>query len=106
MIVVLRAGASEEQIADVSRRIQGMGYRAHVSRGEAKHMIALLAPSRSERMMDWRVADDASCPLRMGRAGSVFRVPPPFGDMNIKIIAAIERPRTAPMIKVRFLFLA
>ncbi len=51
MIIVLRAGASEQEIADISRRIQEMGYRPHVSRGEARTIIGAIGDDRGKERL-------------------------------------------------------
>jgi 3-deoxy-7-phosphoheptulonate synthase len=51
MIIVLRANASDEEIAHVSRRIQELGYRAHVSRGEARTIIGAIGDDRGKERL-------------------------------------------------------
>jgi len=70
MIIVLRAGASEQQIADVSRRIQGMGYRAHVSRGEARTIIGAIGDDRGKEQL--QALESLEC------VESVVRILQPF----------------------------
>jgi 3-deoxy-7-phosphoheptulonate synthase len=46
MIIVLKPGTSEADIDDVCRRIDGMGLRAHVSRGEQRTIIGAIGDDR------------------------------------------------------------
>lgn len=46
MIIVLKAGSSDSDIEDVVRRIQGMGYRPHVSRGEQRTIVGAIGDDR------------------------------------------------------------
>jgi len=48
MIVVLRSHASEEEIADVCRRIEAMGYRAHTIRGELRTVVGAVGDDRAK----------------------------------------------------------
>ncbi len=48
MIVVLRSRASEEEIADVCRRIEAMGYRAHTIRGELRTVVGAIGDDRAK----------------------------------------------------------
>jgi len=51
MIIVLKAGSSDAEIEDVSRRIQAMGYRPHVSRGEARTVIGAIGDDRGKERL-------------------------------------------------------
>lgn len=46
MIIVLKAGATEEEIGHVTRRIEELGYRPHVSRGESRTIIGAIGDDR------------------------------------------------------------
>ncbi|HHH40709.1 MAG TPA: 3-deoxy-7-phosphoheptulonate synthase [Chloroflexi bacterium] len=46
MIVVMKSGASAEEIAQVIRRVEEMGYQAHVSRGEERTIIGIIGDER------------------------------------------------------------
>lgn len=46
MIIVLKAGATEEEIGHVTRRIEDLGYRPHVSRGESRTIIGAIGDDR------------------------------------------------------------
>ncbi|RMF33331.1 MAG: 3-deoxy-7-phosphoheptulonate synthase [Chloroflexi bacterium] len=46
MIVVMKSGATAEEIAQVIRRIEELGYRAHVSRGEERTIIGVIGDER------------------------------------------------------------
>jgi len=51
MIIVLKPSASDQDIADVSRRIEAMGYRAHVSRGEARTIVGAIGDDRGKERL-------------------------------------------------------
>ena len=46
MIIVLRPGTGEADIEDVCRRIESLGLRAHVSRGEQRTIIGAIGDDR------------------------------------------------------------
>ena len=46
MIIVLKAGTSDADLADVCRRIEAMGLRAHVSRGEQRTIVGAIGDDR------------------------------------------------------------
>jgi 3-deoxy-7-phosphoheptulonate synthase len=46
MIIVLKPGTSDADVADVCRRIEGMGLRAHVSRGEQRTVVGAIGDDR------------------------------------------------------------
>jgi 3-deoxy-7-phosphoheptulonate synthase len=46
MIVVMRMGASEEEVHNVVRHIESLGFRAHLSRGEERTIIGLIGDER------------------------------------------------------------
>lgn len=46
MIIVLKAGATDEEIGHVTRRIEELGYRPHVSRGESRTIIGAIGDDR------------------------------------------------------------
>jgi 3-deoxy-7-phosphoheptulonate synthase len=46
MIIVLKAGTSDADVADVCRRIEAMGLRAHVSRGEQRTVVGAIGDDR------------------------------------------------------------
>jgi len=46
MIVVMKSGATAEEIAQVIRRIEELGYQAHVSRGEERTIIGVIGDER------------------------------------------------------------
>jgi 3-deoxy-7-phosphoheptulonate synthase len=51
MVIVLKHGATDQDIEDVSRRIQAMGYRPHVSRGEARTIIGCIGDDRGKERL-------------------------------------------------------
>jgi len=51
MVIVLKPGSTEREIEDVSRRIEGMGYRANVSRGEARTIIGAIGDDRGKERL-------------------------------------------------------
>jgi len=48
MIIVMRAHAPEEQIAEVCRRIEELGFRPHLSRGEVRTIIGCVGDERGK----------------------------------------------------------
>jgi 3-deoxy-7-phosphoheptulonate synthase len=51
MIIVLKSGASDEQVADVERRIAAMGYRPHTIRGELRTVIGAIGDDRGKERL-------------------------------------------------------
>src|SRR5881628_1274695 len=51
MIIVLRSGASDREIADVERRITAMGYRPHTIRGELRTVIGAVGDDRGKERL-------------------------------------------------------
>ena len=47
MIIVLKSGTSEQDVAAVCRRIEAMGYQAHTIRGEVRTVIGAVGDTRS-----------------------------------------------------------
>src|ERR1041384_4272497 len=51
MIIVLRSGSSDDEVADVCRRIRAMGYTPHTIRGELRTAIGAVGDDRgTERL--------------------------------------------------------
>jgi len=48
MIIVLKSGSSEAEIAEIERRIEAMGYRAHTIRGELRSVIGAIGDDRGK----------------------------------------------------------
>ena len=48
MIIVMKAHAPEEQIAEVCRRIEELGFRPHLSRGEVRTIIGCVGDERGK----------------------------------------------------------
>src|SRR3970040_2890834 len=48
MIIVLRAGASDEEVEDVCRRIVAMGYAPHTIRGTLRTVIGAVGDDRGK----------------------------------------------------------
>src|SRR5881409_3391414 len=51
MIIVLRSGASDGEIADVERRITAMGYRPHTIRGQLRTVIGAIGDDRGKERL-------------------------------------------------------
>ena len=51
MIIVLKSGASDEQVADVERRIAAMGYRPHTIRGQLRTVIGAIGDDRGKERL-------------------------------------------------------
>ena len=46
MIIVMRRGASVEEVEGVIERVEGLGFKAHISRGEERTIIGLIGDER------------------------------------------------------------
>src|SRR3990170_7538855 len=46
MVIVMQAGASEEQLGAVIDRIESLGLESHVSRGEERTIVGLIGDER------------------------------------------------------------
>ena len=51
MIIVLKSGTSDTEVADVERRIQAMGYRPHTIRGELRNVIGAIGDDRGKERL-------------------------------------------------------
>jgi 3-deoxy-7-phosphoheptulonate synthase len=51
MIIVLKAGTTDADIESVAQRIQAMGYRPHLSRGEARTIIGAIGDDRGKERL-------------------------------------------------------
>ncbi|HLC40936.1 MAG TPA: 3-deoxy-7-phosphoheptulonate synthase [Methylomirabilota bacterium] len=51
MVIILTSRATEQDIEDLSRRITAMGYRPHVSRGEARTIIGAIGDDRGKERL-------------------------------------------------------
>ncbi len=51
MIIVLRSGATDAEVADVEHRIQTMGYRPHAIRGELRTVIGAIGDDRGKERL-------------------------------------------------------
>jgi 3-deoxy-7-phosphoheptulonate synthase len=51
MIIVLRAGSGDDEIEEVTRRIRAMGYRPHLSRGEARTIVGAIGDDRGKERL-------------------------------------------------------
>lgn len=66
MIIVLKPSATDQDIEDVSRRIQEMGYRAHVSRGETRTIIGAIGDDRGkERLQSLESLESVEAVIRI-----------------------------------------
>ncbi|MBI3636198.1 MAG: 3-deoxy-7-phosphoheptulonate synthase, partial [Candidatus Rokubacteria bacterium] len=59
MIIVLRPGASDAEVADVCRRIEAMGYRPHTIRGEVRTVIGAVGDDRGKERL--RALESLEC---------------------------------------------
>src|SRR4029450_3824588 len=48
MIIVLKPGASDADIEDVSRRVRDFGFKTHLSRGEVRTIIGVVGDDRAK----------------------------------------------------------
>src|SRR5438094_948047 len=51
MIIVLKSGVSEREVADVERRITAMGYRPHAIRGQLRTVIGAIGDDRGKERL-------------------------------------------------------
>lgn len=69
MIVVMRAGATEDQLGVVLERVEALGFRAHLSRGAERTVVGLIGDERPLAPEVLEVLDGVE---------RVIRVLPPF----------------------------
>ncbi|HKA63521.1 MAG TPA: 3-deoxy-7-phosphoheptulonate synthase, partial [Methylomirabilota bacterium] len=51
MIIVLKPGASDADIEDVSRRVRDFGFKTHLSRGEVRTIIGVVGDDRAKEQL-------------------------------------------------------
>lgn len=51
MIIVMRKGASKEQLADVKKRVKELGYQPHVIRGETRNVVGAVGDERGKAVL-------------------------------------------------------
>src|SRR5437762_13871845 len=51
MIIVLKSGVSEREVADVERRITALGYRPHTIRGELRTVTGAIGDDRGKERL-------------------------------------------------------
>ena len=59
MIIVLKSGTSDENVADVERRIRAMGYTPHTIRGELRNVIGAIGDDRGKERL--RALESLEC---------------------------------------------
>ena len=59
MIIVLKSGASESDVADVERRIRTMGYTPHTIHGELRNVIGAIGDDRGKERL--RALESLEC---------------------------------------------
>ena len=59
MIIVLKSGTSEQDVAAVCRRIEAMGYQAHTIRGEVRTVIGAVGDDRGKERL--RALESIEC---------------------------------------------
>jgi 3-deoxy-7-phosphoheptulonate synthase len=59
MIIVLKSGASEADVADVERRIRAMGYTPHTIHGELRNVIGAIGDDRGKERL--RALESVEC---------------------------------------------
>jgi 3-deoxy-7-phosphoheptulonate synthase len=59
MIIVLKSHSTDAEVADVERRIQSMGYRAHTIRGELRTVIGAVGDDRGKERL--RALESLEC---------------------------------------------
>ena len=51
MIIVMRQGASKEDLAEVKKRIKELGYKPHVIHGETRNVIGAVGDERGKTVL-------------------------------------------------------
>src|SRR5215467_6259394 len=59
MIIVLKSGASEDDVTDVERRIRAMGYTPHTIHGELRNVIGAIGDDRGKERL--RALESLEC---------------------------------------------
>src|SRR4030095_12155546 len=59
MIIVLKSGASESDVADIERRIRAMGYTPHTIHGELRNVIGAIGDDRGKERL--RALESLEC---------------------------------------------
>src|ERR1043166_5146715 len=59
MIIVLKSGACESDVADVERRIRAMGYTPHTIHGELRNVIGAIGDDRGKERL--RALESLEC---------------------------------------------
>jgi 3-deoxy-7-phosphoheptulonate synthase len=59
MIIVLKSGAAEADVADVERRIRTMGYTPHTIHGELRNVIGAIGDDRGKERL--RALESLEC---------------------------------------------
>ena len=59
MIIVLKSGTSDADVADVERRIRAMGYKPHTIRGELRNVIGAIGDDRGKERL--RALESLEC---------------------------------------------
>jgi len=66
MIIVLKAGSSEADIEDVSRRVRDLGFKTHLSRGEERTIIGVVGDDRAkEQLLALQALDSVETVVRI-----------------------------------------
>src|SRR5579859_3685100 len=50
MIIVMQSNATQEQIDNVVEKVEGLGYRAHISEGEETTIVGVIGHSSPEQL--------------------------------------------------------
>ncbi len=67
MIVVMKTGASEEQLLGVQKAIRELGFKDHVIRGEERHVVAVLGHVYPELIDELGVIDGVDSVVRISK---------------------------------------
>jgi len=51
MIIVMRQGASREELAEVKKRIKELGYKPHVIHGETRNVVGAVGDERGKAVL-------------------------------------------------------
>ncbi|MEZ4637302.1 MAG: hypothetical protein R2856_20495 [Caldilineaceae bacterium] len=70
MIVIMKQGSAPEQVESVVKRVEEMGYKVHLSRGESRTIVGIIGAD------DYRIHQDSF--LALDGVENVVRIMQPF----------------------------
>jgi 3-deoxy-7-phosphoheptulonate synthase len=55
VIVIMRMGASSKEVGDIIKRVEDMGFRAHLSKGVERTIIGVIGDERPLQPEQWEL---------------------------------------------------